>query len=102
MGYDNKVFAGDNMNKAQLIDQIAAQTGSTKTQTEKILDALLDTIQKQVQEGDGVKLVGFGSFTKSKRKERKGHNPQTGEEIHIPETWYPKFKPGSDFKSSLN
>lgn len=90
------------MNKAQLVDRVAEATGSTKTQTEKILDALLDTIQQQVQEGDGVKLVGFGSFSKSLRKERKGHNPQTGEEIRIPESYYPKFKPGSDFKSALN
>lgn len=90
------------MNKAQLIDRVAEATGSTKTQTEKILDALLETIQRQVGKGEGVKLVGFGSFSKSKRKERKGHNPQTGEEIQIPESWYPKFKPGSDFKNSIN
>lgn len=89
------------MNKAQLVEKIATATGTTKAQTERILDETLDTIRKAVRKGDEVKLVGFGTFTKSKRKARKGHNPQTGEEIKIPAAWYPKFRPGNDFKTMI-
>lgn len=89
------------MNKAQLIEKIATETATTKAQTERFLDATLEIIRKSVKKGDEVKLVGFGTFTKSKRKARKGHNPQTGEEIKIPAAWYPKFRPGADFKNLL-
>lgn len=90
------------MNKAQLVEKVAAATGSTKTQTEKIIDALVETIRGEVTTGEDVKLVGFGTFTRTKRKERKGHNPQTGEQIQIPGGWYPKFRPGTEFKNSMN
>ncbi len=89
------------MNKAQLIERIAHQTNSTKANAERLLDATIDIIRKSVKKGDDVKLVGFGTFTKSKRKARKGRNPQTGESIKIPAAWYPKFRPGSEFKDLL-
>lgn len=87
------------MNKAQLIEKIASQTEMTKAQTERMLDATLDTIKKSVKKGDEVKLVGFGTFAKQKRKARMGRNPQTGKTIKIPAQWYPKFRPGADFKT---
>ncbi len=90
------------MNKAELIEKIAQATDTTKAQTERYLDATISTIKKTVKKGDEVKLVGFGTFTKNKRKARKGRNPQTGKEIKIPAAWYPKFRPGSDFKELLN
>ena len=86
------------MNKAELIEKVATSTEVTKAQTERILDATIDIIRKSVKKGDEVKLVGFGTFTKAKRKARKGRNPQTGKEIKIPAAWYPKFRPGSEFK----
>ncbi len=89
------------MNKADLIEAIAQTTNTPKTHVERILDTTLNIIRQSVKRGDEVKLVGFGTFTKSKRKARVGHNPQTGESIHIPSTWYPKFRPGSDFKTLL-
>jgi len=89
------------MNKAELIEKIAKQTDSTKAQTERMLDATIDIVRKTVKKGDEVKLVGFGTFTKQKRKARKGRNPQTGKEIKIPAAWYPKFRPGSEFKSMV-
>ncbi len=89
------------MNKAELVEVIAKNTDQTKAQTERFLDATLETIRKSVKKGDEVKLVGFGTFTKSKRKARIGRNPQTGKEIKIPAAWYPKFRPGSDFKNLL-
>ncbi len=86
------------MNKAQLIEKVAQETEMTKADTERLLDACLDTIRKSVKKGDDVKLVGFGTFTKAKRKARTGRNPQTGESIKIPAAWYPKFRPGTEFK----
>ncbi len=89
------------MNKAELIEHIAKETNMTKAQTERMLDATIDTIRKSVKKGDEVKLVGFGTFTKAKRKARTGRNPQTGKAIKIPAAWYPKFRPGSEFKTML-
>lgn len=87
------------MNKAELIEKIAAETNTTKAQIERVLDVTLDTIRKSVKKGDEVKLVGFGTFTKAKRQARVGRNPQTGKAIKIPAAWYPKFRPGAEFKS---
>lgn len=86
------------MNKAELIDFIAGETKMTKAQTERMLDSTLEAIKKTVKKGDEVKLVGFGTFTKAKRKARIGRNPQTGKAIKIPAAWYPKFRPGAEFK----
>lgn len=86
------------MNKAQLIEKVSTATEMTKADTERLLDTTLDIIRKSVKKGDDVKLVGFGTFTKAKRKARTGRNPQTGKAIKIPAAWYPKFRPGSDFK----
>ena len=66
-----------------------------------ILNACLDTIKKSVKKGDDVTLIGFGTFTKSKRKARMGRNPQTGKEIKIPAMTVPKFRAGREFKDAL-
>lgn len=89
------------MNKAELIEKVAEETGFTKAQAEKCLDYTLDIIRKSVKKGDEVKLVGFGTFMKAKRKARTGRNPQTGKAIKIPATWFPKFRPGSEFKEMV-
>ncbi len=86
------------MNKAELIEKVSSETGMTKAQTERMLDCTLDIVKKTVKKGDEVKLVGFGTFTKAKRKARMGRNPQTGKSIKIPATSYPKFRPGAEFK----
>ena len=87
------------MNKAELIEKIAETANTTKAETERLLDTTLDVIRKTVKKGDDVKIVGFGTFTKAKRKARNGRNPQTGKTIKIPATWYPKFRAGSEFKA---
>ncbi|MES3036529.1 MAG: HU family DNA-binding protein [Bdellovibrionota bacterium] len=87
------------MNKAQLIDRVATETKCSKAQAEAMLDCYVDTIKKAVKKGDDVKLVGFGTFTKAKRKARTGRNPQTGKAIKIPAAWAPKFRPGAEFKA---
>lgn len=90
------------MNKSQLIELVAEKTGSTKVNAEIILDATLDTITKALQNGEEVKLVGFGTFTKLARKSREGRNPKTGASVKIPSTYVAKFKPGKDLKAALN
>lgn len=87
------------MNKAQLIEKIAGETKVSKAQAEMILDCAMDNIKKTVKKGDDVKLVGFGTFTKAKRKARMGRNPQTGKAIKIPASFAPKFRAGAEFKS---
>mgnify|MGYP000231633317 FL=1 len=89
------------MNKAQLIEKIAEETKVSKAQAENILDCTIETIKKAVKKGDDVKLVGFGTFTKAKRKARVGRNPQTGKAIKIPASWAPKFRAGAEFKEML-
>jgi DNA-binding protein HU-beta len=89
------------MNKTDLVDAIAKQTLLTKTSVEDTLNAAFDFIKKSVKKGDDVTLVGFGTFTKSKRKARTGRNPQTGKEIKIPAMTVPRFRPGKEFKDSV-
>lgn len=89
------------MNKAQLIEKIATEAKVSKAQAENLLDCALDNIKKAVKKGDDVKLVGFGTFTKSKRKARTGRNPQTGKAIKIPASWAPKFRAGAEFKNMV-
>ncbi|WP_415063714.1 HU family DNA-binding protein [Bdellovibrio sp.] len=90
------------MNKAQLIELVAKRTKTTKTQAEQVLDATLTVIEEALKKGDEVKLVGFGTFSKSARKPRQGRNPKTGETVKIPSSYVPRFKPGKDLKDALN
>ncbi len=89
------------MNKAELVESISKVTQQTKADTERYLDAFIDTVTKNVKKKDGVKLVGFGTFTVSQRKARVGRNPQTGEEIKIPARRVPVFRPGKELKESV-
>jgi DNA-binding protein HU-beta len=89
------------MNKAQLIEAIAHNATLTKVDAENALNSAIDIIKKSVKKGDDVTLVGFGTFTKAKRKARLGRNPQTGKEIKIPAMNVPKFSAGKEFKASV-
>ena len=86
------------MNKSQLVESVAEATQLSKTSIEEVINMSLDLIRKSVKKGDDVTLVGFGTFTKTKRKARMGRNPQTGKEIKIPATVVPRFRPGKEFK----
>jgi DNA-binding protein HU-beta len=90
------------MNKAQLVEQLAKEMDLTKADCERIIDTTVDTIKKAVKKGEDVTLVGFGTFTRSKRKARMGRNPQTGEAIKVPASTVPKFRSGKAFKEFLN
>ncbi len=89
------------MNKAQLIDAIAAEAELSKTDARKALDAFIKTTSDSLKTGDRVALVGFGSFSVTKRDARTGRNPQSGKEIQIPAKNVVKFKPGSDLTDSV-
>lgn len=89
------------MNKAQLIEKISQHTQMTKAQSELVVDATIEIIQKTVAKGEEVKLVGFGTFSRLNRKGRQGRNPKTGEAVQIPSAKVPRFKPGKDFKDLL-
>ena len=90
------------MNKAELVQAMAAKTEQTKKVTEETLNAFVDVITETLKKGDKVQLVGFGSFEVVKRAARKGKNPQTGEEIKIPASKAPKFKAGKALKDAVN
>ena len=87
------------MNKQELIDAVAAQTGASKAQTGETLDTLLEVIKKAVSKGDAVQLIGFGSFGSGKRAARTGRNPKTGETIKIPAAKTVKFTAGKAFRT---
>ncbi|MEI6609217.1 MAG: HU family DNA-binding protein [Deltaproteobacteria bacterium] len=88
------------MNKAELIAEVAKVT-STKKEADLAISATLAAIQKALKKGDTVTLVGFGTFKVSKRKARKGRNPQTGKEIKIAAKKVPVFKAGKGFKDAV-
>ncbi len=90
------------MNKAQLIDAIAGDSGLTKADAKKALDVFLKVTGDALKQGDRVTLVGFGSFGVSERSARTGRNPQTGKEITIPSKKVIKFKAGSELTDSVN
>ena len=90
------------MNKHDLIMQASSKFELSQTKAEEIISTALESIMKAVSNGDKVTLVGFGTFQAKKRKERKGRNPKTGEEITIPASIAPKFTAGKQFKSTVN
>lgn len=89
------------MNKAELVNRLAAHTKTTKIQSETLLDATLEIIQKAVSKGEEVKIVGFGTFSSSVRKARTGRNPKTGVTVAIPVAKVPRFKAGKDFRDRV-
>ena len=89
------------MNKAQLIAKIADDAGITKTQANATLDGFIDAVTKTLKKGDKVTLVGFGTFSVSKRAARNGRNPQTGAVIKIKAKKVAKFKAGKELASKM-
>ncbi|MDA9983384.1 HU family DNA-binding protein [Gammaproteobacteria bacterium] len=90
------------MNKAELIDAVAAQAELTKSDAASAVDAVFSTITKSLSAGNAVTLVGFGTFAVTDRAARTGRNPRTGEAITIPASKSPKFKSGKALKDALN
>ncbi|PIF04985.1 MAG: DNA-binding protein [Draconibacterium sp.] len=90
------------MNKAQLIDAMAAGSGLTKADAKKALDAFVSATTDALKGGDRVALVGFGSFSVTERGARTGRNPQTGKEIKIAAKKVVKFKAGSELGDAVS
>ncbi|MFT3677821.1 MAG: HU family DNA-binding protein [Chitinophagaceae bacterium] len=90
-----------NMNKAELITKIAEDAGITKTQANEALDSFVEAVTKTLKGGGKVTLVGFGTFSVSKRAARNGRNPQTGEVIKIKARKVARFKAGKELSAKL-
>lgn len=90
------------MNKVELVEAIAKETGLTKKDATAALEAFLGSVKKELAKGGNVQLVGFGTFEVAKRAARKGRNPLTGEELKIKASKSPKFKAGKAFKDAVN
>ncbi len=90
------------MNKSQLIDAIAADSGLTKADSQRAVESLLDTVTKTLKKGDEVSITGFGKFSVVKRAARQGVNPQTGEKVKIKASKAPKFSAGATLKQAVH
>ena len=90
------------MNKNELITAVAAGSGLSKTDAGSAVDSVFEAISNALKGGDEVRLVGFGTFSVTKRAASKGRNPQTGAEINIPASNQPKFKAGKGLKVAVN
>ena len=89
------------MTKAELIDKIASGTGLSKADASRALDSTLNSVKMALKKGQKVTLVGFGTFSITKRKSRKGRNPRTGDVITIPAAKVPKFSAGKSLKDAV-
>jgi len=89
------------MNKAELVEQVANQTGLTKKISREAVDAITSVINDVLVREEKVTLVGFGTFEVVERKARRGRNPQTGQTIQIPAKRVPKFKPGKGLRERV-
>jgi len=89
------------MNKAELVRAIAADAGVTKSVASKVLDSVINNVTESLKKGDKVTLVGFGTFSVTKRKARTGRNPQTGKEIKIPAKKVAKFRAGAKLAEAV-
>lgn len=90
------------MNKGDLIDKIAKDAALTKVQAGEALDSFIGAVQGALAKGDKVTLVGFGTFSVSKRAARVGRNPRTGKEIKIKAKKVAKFKAGAELAKKVN
>ncbi len=90
------------MNKAELIASMAEKSGLTKKDAEKAVNSFMESVNDALVKGEKVQLVGFGTFEVKTRKERKGRNPKTQEEMVIPASKAPVFKAGKALKDMVN
>jgi nucleoid DNA-binding protein len=89
------------MNKSELIDAVASDSGLTRADSARALDSLLGTVSKTLKKGGEVNITGFGKFSVVKRAARQGVNPRTGERVKIKASKAPKFSPGASLKQAV-
>jgi DNA-binding protein HU-beta len=92
----------DNVNKNDLIAAVSDSAGLSKADASKAVDAVFDSVAAALKSGATVRLVGFGTFSVSKRAASQGRNPRTGAPINIPASKQPKFKAGKGLKDAVN
>lgn len=90
------------MNKQDLVSSVADHSGLSKSDAVKAVDAIIGSISGALKSGGEVRLVGFGTFSTSKRKASTGRNPRTGEPMQISASTQPKFKAGKGLKDAVN
>jgi DNA-binding protein HU-beta len=90
------------MNKSQLIEAVASDSGLTKADSARAVESLLGTITKTLKKGDDVSITGFGKFSVVKRAARQGVNPRTGERVKIKASKAPKFSAGASLKHAVS
>ncbi len=90
------------MNRTELIDAIANETGLTKKDIDATLKSFINVVSDTLQKKDSVQLIGFGTFTTVDKPEREGHNPANGEKITIAASTSVKFKAGAALKEKVN
>ena len=90
------------MNKTELVEFIATQADLSKAKAAEAVDVFVEAVTTSLKKGKDVTLVGFGTFTISKRAARTGRNPQTGATIKIAASKAPKFRPGKSLKDAVN
>ncbi len=89
------------MNKNDLISKVSSLSGLTKADACRAVDGVFEAITSSLKKNEEVRLVGFGTFTVTKRAATEGRNPRTGEKIKIPATKLPKFRPGKGLKQAV-
>jgi len=89
------------MNKTELVNAVVTKSELTKQDSKKVVDALFETISNTLAKEGKIQLLGFGTFEVRERAERTGRNPQTGEEMTIPASKVPAFKPGKELKEAV-
>lgn len=89
------------MNKGEFVEKVAAQSGSSKAEAQRHVDAALAVIERELGSGGEVNITGFGKFSVSERPAREGVNPQTGEKMQIAASRSPKFSAGNALKKAL-
>ena len=90
------------MNRTELVAAMAEKTQLSKKDADLALKAFIDVVSEEMQKGEKVQLVGFGTFEVSERAAREGRNPKTGEAMTIAASKTPKFKPGKALKDEIN
>jgi DNA-binding protein HU-beta len=90
------------MNKTELVEAIAKESGLTNADARKSVEAFITTVEKTLKKGDEIALTGFGKFSVVKRSARTGRNPQTGETVRIRASKAPKFSAGAGLKGVVN
>jgi DNA-binding protein HU-beta len=90
------------MNKSQLIDAVASDSGLSKADSSRAIESLLDTVSRTLKKGDEVTITGFGKFSVVKRVARQSVNPRTGERVKIKASKAPKFSPGATLKQAVS